>query len=162
MSYLPIKYVSQFLSPRIAKKDLGSEKIPCVCCAQSLICVQLFVTPWTVAHQTSLSMEFSRQEHQSGLSFPPPGDLPDLGIEAESLVSPALAGGFLITSRQFTDAQAPHRKASQDTDTRGLIRGAAPTGGRSAQRSRPGALASPWAGVPDARPLRLCQSPLLP
>ena len=42
-------------------------------------------------------MEFSRQEHQSGLSFPPPGDLPDLGIEAESLVSPALAGGFLIT-----------------------------------------------------------------
>ena len=33
----------------------------CVC-AQSLSCVQLFVTPWTVAHQALLSMEFSRQE----------------------------------------------------------------------------------------------------
>ena len=38
-------------------------------------------TPWTVAHQAPLSVEFSRQEYWSGLPFPSPGDLPDLGIE---------------------------------------------------------------------------------
>ena len=43
--------------------------------------VRLFVTPWTVAHQAPLSMGFSRQEYGSGLPFPSPGDLPDLGIE---------------------------------------------------------------------------------
>ena len=39
------------------------------------------MTPWTVAHQASLSMGFSRQEYWSGLPFPSPGDLPDPGIE---------------------------------------------------------------------------------
>ena len=48
-------------------------------------------TPWTAAHQAPLSMEFSRQEYWSGLPFPPPGDLPDPGIEP---ASSALAGGF--------------------------------------------------------------------
>ena len=43
--------------------------------------VQLFMTPWTVAYQAPLSMEFSRQEYWSGLPFPSPGDLPDPGIE---------------------------------------------------------------------------------
>ena len=47
--------------------------------------------------QASLSMEFCRQEYWSGLLFPPPGDLPDPGIEPMSLVSPALAGGFFTT-----------------------------------------------------------------
>ena len=51
---------------------------------KGLSCVQLFVTPWTVAHQAPLSMEFSRQEYWSGLPFPPPGDLPDPGIEPRS------------------------------------------------------------------------------
>ena len=55
---------------------------------------QLFVTPWTVAHQPPLSMGFSRQEYWSGFSFSPPVDLPDPGIE---LTSPALAGGFFTT-----------------------------------------------------------------
>ena len=55
----------------------------------------LFATPWTVAHQAPLSMNFSRQEYWSGLLFPSPGDLPDSGIEPMSAVSPALAGGFL-------------------------------------------------------------------
>ena len=50
-------------------------------CVQSLSCVRLSVTPWTVAHQAPLSMEFSRQEYWSELPFPPPGDLPDPGIE---------------------------------------------------------------------------------
>ena len=42
-------------------------------------------TPWTVAHQAPLSMEFSRQEYWSGLLFLSPGDLPDPGIKTESL-----------------------------------------------------------------------------
>jgi len=60
--------------------------------------VQLFVTPWTVACQAPLSVGFSRQEYWSGLPFPPPGDLPNPGIEPISPVSPALAGGFFTTS----------------------------------------------------------------
>ena len=46
--------------------------------------VQLFATPWTVACQAPLSMEFSRQEYWSGLLFPSPGDLPDPGIKTWS------------------------------------------------------------------------------
>ena len=61
----------------------------------SLSCVQLFATPWTVAHQTPLSMGFPRQEHWSGLPFPPPGDLPDPGIEPASPTSPALQADSL-------------------------------------------------------------------
>ena len=56
------------------------------------MCVCVLVTqclclcdPWTVAHQASLSMEFSRQEYWSGLPFPPPGDLPNPGIKLRSL-----------------------------------------------------------------------------
>ena len=61
------------------------------------ICVQLFVTPRTVAHQAPLSMGFSRQECWSGLPCPSPGALPDPGIESTSTASPALAGRFFIT-----------------------------------------------------------------
>ena len=61
-------------------------------------CVQLFVTPWTIAHQAPLSMGFSRQEYWSGLPCPFPRDLPDPGTEPESLMSPALAGEFFTTS----------------------------------------------------------------
>ena len=53
--------------------------------------------PWAVAHQAPLSMGFSRQEYWGGLLFPPPGDLPDPGIEHTTLVSPALASGFFTT-----------------------------------------------------------------
>ena len=65
--------------------------------AKSLSHVQLFVTPWTVACQLPLSMGFSRQEYQSGLPFPPPGDLSGPEIESTSPVSPALAGRFFTT-----------------------------------------------------------------
>ena len=54
-------------------------------------------TPWTVAHQAPLSMEFSRQEYWSGVPFPPPGGLPNPGIKPVSLASPALAGRFFTT-----------------------------------------------------------------
>ena len=54
--------------------------------------VQLFVTPWTVAYQAPLSMEFSRQGYWSGLPFPSPGDLPNPGIKPRS---PALQADAL-------------------------------------------------------------------
>ena len=57
-------------------------------------CNRLFATPWTVAHQDPLTMGFPRQEYQSGLPFPPPGDFPDSGIEPAYAESPALAGRF--------------------------------------------------------------------
>ena len=57
----------------------------------------LFVTPWTVACQALLSMEFFRKEYWSGLPFPPPGDLLDPGIKPASAVSPALQADSLIT-----------------------------------------------------------------
>ena len=56
--------------------------------------VQLFTTPWTVAHQAHPSMGFSRQEYWSGLPFPSPGDLPDPGIEPGS---PALEADALTS-----------------------------------------------------------------
>ena len=63
-----------------------------------LSCVQLLATLWTVDHQAPLSMRFCRQEYWSALLCPPPGDLPDPGIESTSLTSPALAGRFFTTS----------------------------------------------------------------
>ena len=60
--------------------------------------VWLFATLWAVAHQAPPSMGFSRQEYWSGLPCPPPGDLPNPGIEPMSLMSPALASGFFTTS----------------------------------------------------------------
>ena len=57
--------------------------------------VQLFATPWTVAHQAPVSMGFSRQKYWSGLPFPPPEDLPDPGIKPMSPVFPALQADSL-------------------------------------------------------------------
>ena len=71
-----------------------------------LSCVRLFAAAWTVACQSPLSMEFSRQEYWSGLTFPSPGDLPHLGIEPMSLVS------LVLTDRFFTNCatwEAPLR-----------------------------------------------------
>ena len=59
---------------------------------KSLSCVQLFETLWTAAYQAAPSMGFSRQEYQSGLPFPSPGDLPDSGIQPRS---PALQADAL-------------------------------------------------------------------
>ena len=54
--------------------------------------VRLFATPWTVAHQAPPSLELSRQKYWSGLPFPSPGDLPNLGIKPSS---PALQADAL-------------------------------------------------------------------
>ena len=59
------------------------------------------MTHGTVAHQGPLSMGFSRQKYWSGLPCPPQGDPP--GIEPESLMSPALAGGFFTTRLPSTN-----------------------------------------------------------
>ena len=66
-----------------------------VCISHS--CVQFFVTPWTVAGQAPLSLEFSRQEYWSGLQFLPPGDLPRPEIKPRS---PALLVDFLQSEPQ--------------------------------------------------------------
>ena len=60
--------------------------------------VGLLATLCTVHHQAPRSMEFSRREYRSGLPCPPPGALPDPGLEPESPVSPALASRFFTTS----------------------------------------------------------------
>ena len=62
-------------------------RVLCVC-----VCgVQFFAAPWTVAHQTPLSMEFSRQEYWSEFPLSTPGDLPNPGIKPTSLMCPAVA-----------------------------------------------------------------------
>ena len=68
-------------------------RLYCIC-AQLLSPVQLYVTPWTEAHQAALSIEFSRQEYWSGLPFPSPGDLSNPGTES---ACPKLADRFFTT-----------------------------------------------------------------
>ena len=65
--------------------------------AQLFSCVHFFATPWTVACQASLSMEFSRQEYWSRLPFLTSEDLPNPGIEPMSLEPSAVAGRFFTT-----------------------------------------------------------------
>ena len=61
-----------------------------MCVLSHCSCVWLFVTHWTVAHQSPLFMGFSRQEYWSGLPWPLPGDISNPGIEPTSPVFPAL------------------------------------------------------------------------
>ena len=56
------------------------------------------MTPWTVACQAPLSVEFSRQEYWAGLPFPPPGDVPNSGLEPMSFGSAAWAGGLFTAA----------------------------------------------------------------
>ena len=70
---------------------------PTCCCCCLAARVWLFCDPWTVAHQASLSMGFSRKEDWSGLPFPSPGDLPDAGTEP---TPPALQADSLLLSYQ--------------------------------------------------------------
>ena len=67
-------------------------------CVKSRLCrVWLLVTPWTVARQAPLSMGFSRQEHRSGVPFPPPEDLPNPGGGTSLFYASCLAGKFFTT-----------------------------------------------------------------
>ena len=71
-----------------------------VCMRSWFSWVRLFVIPWTVASQALLATGFSRQEYWSGLLCPPPGDLPNPGMEPPSPVSPALQADALPLNHQ--------------------------------------------------------------
>ena len=97
----------QMLVPGVFSRDqsikLGNLGYPVIDdVVQLLSYIQLFATPGTVSHQAPLSMGFPRQEYWSGLSFSPPGKLPNPGTKP---MSPELAGGF------FT-AEPPRKPAS--------------------------------------------------
>ena len=81
--------------------------------------VQFFVTPWTLALQSPLSMGFPRQEYWRRLPFPSSGHLPNPGPELVSPVSPVLDDGFFTTEPpgkshpRFTgEATESHRGAA--------------------------------------------------
>ena len=80
------------------KKKKKSGYMYMLCCAQLLSHVRLFVTPWTVALQAPLFMEFCRQEYWSGLPCSSPGDLANPGIEYKS---PALQADSLPAEPQI-------------------------------------------------------------
>ena len=77
-----------------SRKDLKMQSVVIsnLCVSYSVVSDSL--APWTVAGQATLFMGIPRQEHWSGLLFPPPGYLPHPGIES---ISSALAGGFFTT-----------------------------------------------------------------
>ena len=85
---LTLEYVITDAMDVTEKKSFMMKK--CVC-AQSC---QLFATPWTVARQAPLSMEFSRPKILEWVAFPPPGDHLKSGIEP---ATPALAGRFFTS-----------------------------------------------------------------
>ena len=86
----------------------------CVCSVMS----DSLLPSWTVALQALLSMKFSRQEYWSGLPFPPPGNLPEPGMEP---TSPALTGGFFTTEppgKPYLPHAAAAAKSLQSCPTR--------------------------------------------
>ena len=88
-----IRLVSDFSQPHSKPED-SKMSTNVYSCMQAQSCPTLW-TAQTVANQTPLSMEFSRQEYQSGLPFPPPGYFPNPGIKPASPAPPALVGRFL-------------------------------------------------------------------
>ena len=108
LSRIPLKQASEEAAQRFHLRETQSSHICISIKYQSLSHVRLFVTPWTVAHQSPLFMGFSRQEYWSGLPCPLPGDLPNPWVEPLSPVSPAFAGIFFTTE--------PPGKYSQDID----------------------------------------------
>ena len=81
---------------KVTQYTLGKCNDVCVC---ARLCLRLFVTPWTAAHQVSLSMEFFLQEYWNGLSFLTPRDLPNPGIELALLGSPGIGRWILYHLR---------------------------------------------------------------
>ena len=92
--------------PKPSKKHIlfSLDRANGACMLSHFHCVWLFATLWTVAHQPSLSMGFSRQEYWSGLPRPPPGDLPPQGWNP-SLMSPELARRFFTPSTTWEGQQ---------------------------------------------------------
>ena len=85
----------------------------CMCVLSHFSCVQLCATVWTAACQAPLSMGFSRQEYWSGLLGPPPGTLPDSGIEPVSIMSIHIGRGSLPLvppGKPHSGIQLSHKK----------------------------------------------------
>ena len=92
--------------------------------------IQLFATPWTVARQAPLSMGLSRQEYWSGLSCPPPGDLPHPGSKPVSPAVPALQADSLLLSHLESPGPTgilDHWKADTGEDPLSALRGSPET-----------------------------------
>ena len=107
------------------------------CAWSHFSCDRFFEPLRTVALQAPLSMGFSRQEDWSGWSCPPPGDLPDPGMELASLTSPASAGRFFTTSASCWNPKQSRvlgRKSwtNWQTDGRWLWEAKAPVGPHAA------------------------------
>ena len=93
-----LKWLSHiFLSKNDTILHVKKKYRVCVLVAQSCVC--LFATLWTIAHQASQFMGFSRQEYWNGLPCPPPGALPNTGIKLVSPGSPALQVNSLLMSQ---------------------------------------------------------------
>ena len=93
-----------------------------VCMLSHFSRAQLFATPWTVACQALLSMEFSRQEYWSGLPCPPPGELPEPGIEPTSLTIFYIGRWVLYHQRHLRSPQhLPYHRTIQSFELQGLI-----------------------------------------
>ena len=103
------------------------------------------MTPWTVACQASLSMEFSRQEYWSGYPVPSPGDLPDPGIEFRSCSlqgdplpsEPAgkHMGDYVKLKNIFTSKKNKENVTEENMQTTSLIRGYYPKYARNSYNS---------------------------
>ena len=138
--------------------------------AKSLQSCLTLCDPRDCSRQAPLPTGFSRKEHWRGLPCPPPGGLPDPGLEPASLMSAALAGGFFTASAAWeaTDyiytptkeavmspspAQKPHRSRSKSPCELGLAPGAvcAP----SHQRSETGPMQWRWRQEPPPLPTHL-------
>ena len=81
--------------------------------AAACVCAHLCPTLYdsrTVAHQASLSMEFSRKEYWSGVPFPPPGDLPNPGTEPASCLAGISSYKYLTQYTTFLNNQLPQIK----------------------------------------------------
>ena len=91
----PIKKWTRHMNRHLAKEDIALvnrlEKMFIKNCLAAKLCPTICNPMDYMAHQTPVSMGFSRQEYWSGLPFPPPEDLPDSGIKT---ASPALTGFF--------------------------------------------------------------------
>ena len=111
--------------------------------------VRHFPTPRTIARQAPLSMGFSRPEFWSGLPFPPPGDLPDPGIEP---ASPALAGRFFTTA----PPGKPHKRLLRRWSGAALARGLPLVSLHLAQGAPGVSGASSWRDVPSSPWCRRC------
>ena len=94
----------------IFRKTQAAAKTKCThhkcACAESLQSCPTFLSLWTIVRQVPLSMGFSRQEYWNGFSCPPPGDLPNPAIKAETLMPPASSARYFTTSATW-EAHSP-------------------------------------------------------